>query len=263
MQPPAHDPRVAQALRTLPPPPRATRRKMSYGAGLWFGRLFIVPHTLVGVGLALYVLARVFVQLAGTPIVAVVDRASTTLSRKGRTVYNIDYHYVVDGQRVDGSKSATAISYPTEQPGARLPGRVAEFAGHPLLVLDHGGVGDTAMLIGAVIFWNGILSVFLFQFWVAPAIRRRLVESGSAAEGTLIDLTRSSGRGVTYRITYEFVPAGQRTAITAKQAVERSDYEWGRAGQPTIVFYRADAPQKSTPYEFSGYEIVGWRGLGR
>ncbi|HEX9047904.1 MAG TPA: hypothetical protein VF988_12845, partial [Verrucomicrobiae bacterium] len=45
----------------LPPPPRRVRG--GPGGGIWFGRIFMLPHTLIGIGAAGYLLFLLFLIL--------------------------------------------------------------------------------------------------------------------------------------------------------------------------------------------------------
>src|SRR6478609_8687602 len=64
---------------TAPPPaPREVRRRLGTLIGLWVIRLFILPHTLVGIGLLVAMLFLPFWQLCGSNSLAPATRVWST-----------------------------------------------------------------------------------------------------------------------------------------------------------------------------------------
>ena len=58
---------------TLPPPPRQLRREPGWPGAVGCGRIFILPHVIIGLCLLAAVPLRVGVQTLGRPVTAVVD----------------------------------------------------------------------------------------------------------------------------------------------------------------------------------------------
>src|SRR4051794_6798744 len=80
----------------LPDPPRRLRRRAGWGpvVGLWFLRLFILPHTLVGIGLIAASLFAPFLWLCGVDVPGEITKLEVT-RRKGDEVCNVHYVYTV------------------------------------------------------------------------------------------------------------------------------------------------------------------------
>src|SRR5437867_3035224 len=75
----------------LPPPPREVHGGV--GCAIWFVRLFILPHMLVGIFLIARLVLTALTAVFGTDRVATVTKAYTSQTSKGGTIYHIDYHY--------------------------------------------------------------------------------------------------------------------------------------------------------------------------
>src|SRR4051794_9590097 len=99
------------------PIPRAVRYRDGWavGCGMWFVRLFILPHTLAGVfmlGLAVWSTAVYLgVWLFGEEYPGAVVQKVERPGSKGRTTYTVEYEYTVAGRVHTGRASLSQAEY--------------------------------------------------------------------------------------------------------------------------------------------------------
>src|SRR6185295_8970710 len=98
----------------------------SVGCGLWFLRLFILPHTLAGIFILASAVGSTLIWLAvalfGTQIEGEVVNTTATQSRKSRSVtYSLVYHYTIAGEKYRNSVSISAEDYAALKKGQSLP----------------------------------------------------------------------------------------------------------------------------------------------
>ena len=239
-----------QLATSLPPPPRMVRRKFGTGCGVWFLRLFILPHTIVGGFLLLTVPTRLYVHYLGTAVNATIDAVEPRTSRKGGDYYLVTYHYLLNGRRYDGSESRTVRPVV----GETFAGRAAAFAGHDVFrPARFSAPSDLLPLLGAAIFWNGVVSVFLYIAWVVPFRDRWLARHGEATLGAITGKEMHRGKGTTYSVSYEFEVDGQD--YRGKGKVDFAAYDLTREGMPVTVLFDPSRPKRSLPYELSDFVV--------
>src|SRR5215472_10519475 len=105
-------------MTSLPPPPRSVRGGV--GCGVWFVRLFTLPHTLIGIGLLLNIPLTILWALAGTELPATILRGETSTSRKGGVSYTLHYRYAAGGQSFENSDGVGEGIYYKYMVGDRL-----------------------------------------------------------------------------------------------------------------------------------------------
>jgi len=168
------------------------RRKFGTGCGIWFLRLFILPHTIAGVFLLLAVPTRLGVRYLGTPVTATIERFELRTSTKSGDYYLVTYQYMLNDRRYTDE----VIREVRPNVGETFAGRAAAFAGHGMFFPSTFSITrDILPLLGAAIFWNGVISVFLYIAWVVPIRQRWLVRHGDATLGTASG-GRVSSRGL-------------------------------------------------------------------
>jgi len=248
---------VNDGLMQLPLAPRTARRKdWTSGCALWFVRLFILPHTLVGIFLLLSVPSHWFVAHFGTPVTAVVDGRDTTLTRKGRALYKVYYHYMLNNRRYPENKSVGQEKYEQTHVGDRFAGRASALVGHALFV-DSDRHSDGTLGMAFALFWSGIVSIFVYGAWVAPLRQRWLVMIGQPAIGTVTGRREKKGKGTTYTVLYAFTAPGGM-AYSGKWNVSNLDYQRAVEGSEVTVLYHPRNPRRNLPYEYCDF-VAGSR----
>jgi hypothetical protein len=254
----------------FPAPPRRLRRRPGQGcskiASLWFLRLFIMPHTIVGIFLICSAFFGLFVYVFGTDAPGRITSLETSRGKKGPNYY-VRYAYTVAGADYPGSISVTSEVFGKLQVGQAFPVRV--FTPTPTWTpLPRGpGSSDSSVLFYPffALFWNGILCIFLWMAWIAPWRLRSLLRQGLATAGVIIDKsTRSGNKGaIIYSVRYsyeatladDFYINGPET-FERDMTVTRADYNSAEVGLPVTVIYYPKKPKRSLVYEFAEYEVV-------
>src|SRR4051812_6039602 len=82
----------------FPPPPRAVRARFpGAGCALWFPRLFILPHTVIGLWMIGHFSVVLLWLVAGSNVTGRIVDAKESTSSKGRKYYEIAYDVPMRG----------------------------------------------------------------------------------------------------------------------------------------------------------------------
>jgi hypothetical protein len=241
---------------------RVVRMRPGQGCSMWFIRLFILPHTLAGLFLLFAMPAMLAWAVFGTDHTASVERLWTTRSSKGRTVYHIRYGYdqTPAGPRHSDETSVNSAEYGRLQrmPQGERTVRVRAFGLEPPLyhkavIEAGGGVASHVVPIWLFgLFWNGVLSVFVYFIYYVPWRQRRLCRSGTPVVGTLISKRAVHGKSTTYYVQYHFV-ASDGAPYQAKTSTDSRRYHAAIIGAPIVVLYDPTRPRRSVAYDFGPY----------
>ena len=252
---------------TLPPPPRRVHRPVLIGCGLWFLRLFILPHCIAGAVLILLCFALPVAWLLGSDVTGRVTGKGPGTDSDGDRTWNIQYAYAVDGDERTGEVSVSKSVYDATPIGREFPVRV--LAGIPGW-LDYPrvpGRGWWAVLFLPLLalFWNGVLSIFVWMAWVAPWRKWRLLRHGTEARGkiTAKDNDKDSD-GPTYKLRYQYrtpVPGEAYSVSPTLQTHEGQvtvtalQYNEAAAGGALTVLYDPRKPSRHLVYEYTNYSV--------
>jgi hypothetical protein len=254
---------------TSPPPRRVGYRGgAKMGCGLWFIRLFILPHTLVGIGLLCaacwYTGMYAAVSLLGEICDGKIVKKETRKHKSGQTHY-AHYVFTSDGNEYAGEVSVNEAGFaqinegdaitvhalsawPNQCHWPRVPGH------SPLLTI--GGVW------AATLFWNGILSVFFWGAYLRPLRNRWLIRYGEPTQGIVREVKAYQGKGAaSYRITYEYATPprdGAESQLHTRKITSTSkEAANARAGELVTVLYYPQKPWRSLVYPYSEYRATG------
>jgi hypothetical protein len=249
----------------LPPPPRKVHG--GFGCGLWFGRLFIMPHMCVGVAMAGRLILTVLAAVYGKNLVAKVTDTHTSRGSKGGTTYHVAYTYSVEGREYSDTDTVRAGTYEALRNPKILEGRAATvrvryLGSGPLhfhvLTQDGSAWGAVGFLLFFVLFWNGLLSVFVYVLWVAPIRQRSLIRNGEVTAGTIVSSRVHRGKGTTYYATFRFRDPERGEEITQEMQVPgEAQHSALKPGFEVTVLYDPSKPKRATVYEFCGYKVDG------
>ena len=231
---------------------------------IWFVRLFILPHTFIGIFLIGQFVLTVLTAIFGTDIAATVTKTHTSETRKGGTIYSIDYKYTAGGREYTHSASVgatifAAVSRPAELEGdlATVRVRHLDFGPwhHHLFVEAHSPWASAFQALFIALFWNGILSVFLTLAWITPIRRRLLIRNGHATTGTIVSTRTRQGKGISYYAKFSFRnPQDGKETEREMSLGGKTDYDAAQPGKPVTVLYSERNPRRAIIYEFSGYK---------
>jgi hypothetical protein len=191
---------------------RPTPRPVRYGdgcqtgCGIWFVRLFMLPHTLVGIG---FLCAAIWftsqfaaVGLFGTTCDGKVVKKDDTRRTKGARRYFVIYTYELNGQAHTSELLVDEQRFAEINEGDAITVRVWEAtpdSGQWPRLPGYWPIGRVGGAWLVAVFWNSILSIFLWTFYVRPWRQRQLVRIGIPAEGIIRDVSTYVNKGTTTR----------------------------------------------------------------
>jgi len=246
---------MSMLMKTLSTPPRRVSRPIGSGCGLWALRLFLLPHTLVGFGLLLTVPSRILVAAAGSDVNGIVDEVTHGVSSKGRPYTTVHYHYEFNG-------SIHKETYSPDNDDSDIPrwsdavhGKAMGVGSRVLFLPDKSHpVRQTIMFAVAAIFWNGLMSIFLYASWYVPLRETWIAKFGTATEGTIRSKRIRKGKSNTYHVGYEFKSSTGET-INGEQTTTRVLHDSATEGQPVTVLYLPDKPKRSLAVEYCSLKV--------
>ena len=244
----------------LPSPPRRVRRRPGRGKLSNFWDIFLVPFTVIGICVLVYVLNGTIGYFFGK----LVPGRITSMSYDPTPAAH--YSYRVNGVTYTGSDKINLAENPEMHEGSQvqihvsptLPGLDPELM-RPGLI--QGGVMGLWLF---VVVWNGFVIAAWWKGLIRPSIDRSLIVSGDACGGVITDKTEEKdklGDSINYVVRYQF-DAGNgyryRTAgpVTGRMILEKTQWDTVRPGQSVIVFFNPNNPKSSICYTCADWQIV-------
>jgi hypothetical protein len=221
---------------------------------------------LIGIGLLLNIPLTILWALAGTELPATILRGETYTGKKGGVSYTLHYRYAAGGQSFEGSDGVRQGIYDKYMAGDLLKqptprATVRYFGFGPVrkvqLIEEVQPVREVLTFLAMACFWNGILSVFIYQFYWVPWRTRRLCRWGEAVVGTLTECYSRSGRSKSYFVRYQFREERTGQLLTGTTQSARPD-RWAQAkpGDNVTVLYLPHRPKCNLAYEFAPYDVA-------
>jgi hypothetical protein len=247
------------------PPPRRICGRGGRGDGCL--RVFILPHTIVGMGLLVGAVTRTLIWLAvllfGTEIQGQVVRKTESRGSKGHWFYSVEYTFRLDGVDYTDRVSLGEADYAAVKEGQVVDVRAVKWMperGHWPQLRGYWPLWEVGILWFAALFWNGILSVFLWQAYGRPWFQRRLVCHGLVTTGVVRDVRFGRNRGTPcWKIRYEYAcaPDDEESGRLYTGSVKATGPEAAavRAGDILTVLYDPQRPSWSVPYWLAAYRI--------
>jgi len=240
-------------------PRRIERKRKVDVIGIGCLRLFLLPFILVGIG--------TFLSCVGVAAFSVVHH-ETTGRIEGKEVrsdsddgdhYYVTYTYLVDGRNFETRDRVARVQYDYADRGAAAPVRYAP--GMPgfysMIMLPGGSVGrHIGFLLFFTLFWNGIVSVFVYVAWVAPSIERRLYLHGEIAIGEIVNKRSVKGEdSTTYYVDYEFRD-WRGEVLKGKTSLPFEEYATAKEADRLTILYDPNHPNRNVAYRFGGWRAV-------
>ena len=103
------------------------------------------------------------------------------------------------------------------------------------------------------LFWNGVLSIFVYMLWIGPWQAKRLCQCGTAVPGRISGKHISRGKTTSYYLDYEFVqpPFGLRKK---RQYVPSARYQQTHVGEMVTVLCFPNKKRPTVVYEYGYFE---------
>jgi hypothetical protein len=247
----------------LPEPPRQVRG--GPGCAVWFVRIFILPHMAAGIFIAAMLVLTVLVALFGTDSTGSVLALSTSRGRKGGTTYTVKYRYCIGWSCYTNSASVawqlfSSLNGPHSLEGQPVPVKVRYVQLGPLhyhvFTEEHSAWGEALSLLLFALFWNAIISVFVYALWIAPLRLRLLIRNGQAVAGQVVTSRVRRGKSTSYYATFRFIDPENGQEIQREMTLpDRAQYDRARAGLPVTVLYDPRKPKRAIAYELCGYRV--------
>jgi hypothetical protein len=238
----------------LPPPPRRVRG--GPGLAIWFGRVFVLPHTLVGLGILVAVAVHALWVLFGVETTGHVEGAHTG-SRKGQTTYWVQYSYQTKSGTLTSSSDVPQPMYRALSSPLGREIQVSHYELGPVHLSGLADVGSPLGRLGAMMFfaafWNGIMSVFLYGLWVMPYRQKQLVALGTATSGKVVRKRTQQRKNTTYYVSYAFETAAGEP-VQAEMSTSRALFQKVEEEQAVTVIYWPEQPSRSTVQGLGDYQ---------
>jgi hypothetical protein len=223
--------------------------------------LCLIPHVWIGVGVFFVVLWTPANAVFGHDSVATVSGKESHKSKNGYS-YTVRYAYYESGVRYNDSQGVDERSFRQFTVGASVPVRSLHIAGHGSSHFGAESVFDASFfgLLGWMLFWNGVISIFFFAIVVPPLRERKLARTGEAAAGVVTAKQIRPGKSTTYAVLYTFASqTGDR--VDAEMKTDIATYGSAQPGDPLTVFYDPLRPKRSLVYQYIQYRILDEHGL--
>jgi hypothetical protein len=203
------------------------------------------------------------VMLAGQDVEGKIVRKFETQGKKG-PYYSAEYVYVVDQAQYEGRVSLDANEYAAIREGQAITVKVykpgADF-GHWPGVASYSPLGEVGGIAFAAVFWNSIMSIFIYMLYVRPWRLRQLVRWGRTTEGIVRGIRRWTNKGTKYvKIRYEYVvppdensPGGVFSGGTTGSA---SFGETIKVGSVVTVLYSPRRLKRNLLYALADFKAV-------
>lgn len=250
------------------PVPRPTRRRggAMAGCGIWFVRLFLLPHTLAGIVLLLAAvvgtLSYLGVSMFGVEMEGQITRKKEVKARKSKKItYTLYYVYTVGGWEYAGNDTVSKEEYDSRKEGQAIPLRVLPWApvAHRVQLPSASSGGSLVGYWIGALFWNGVMFLFVWAVWIVPWQQWQLVRWGVPTLGIVrqVQATRNK-RTLSYTVQYEYVsiptlnePEQLFTRSTTSSTAEAAAIQ---TGDVLTVLYHPKRPQRSLLYKLADFE---------
>jgi hypothetical protein len=242
------------------------RDGVATGCGLWFVRLFILPHTIVGIGFLCLAIGStglyVAVGLFGDTYQGKITKKEIRKSKSGKSHY-AHFAFTANDREYTGEVSISEVRFGEINEGDAITVRALESwpgQGNWPRVPGHWPLLDVGVMWLVAVFWNGILSIFLWGAYVRPMRIKWLLRYGQPTQGIVRAVQERRGKGATtYQIAYDYVApspdGGEGQLFNKKMSSSRKESAHAGAGDLVTVLYNPRKPWRSVIYRYSEYRV--------
>jgi len=219
---------------------------------------------IIGVLLLLAVPATIAAVFFGNVHRGRVVKAWTARSSKGRTNYHLKYAYDAGGREKTGERTISNRQY-GELTGAStgnivLPIQVwtvhlGGFYFDQVVLSDESPWVSVGLTVLFALFWNGVLSIFVYFIWIAPWQEKRLYRWGTPVPGRITAMHTRSGKRISYCLDYEFIQP-QLGLLRKQQPIQGKQYRQAHKGQLVTVLCYPHKKRPAVIYEYGNFECV-------
>ncbi len=245
---------------SLGPTPRQLRTRSKTGRILLVCvRLFVLPHVMVGIGMALVVLSKLLLVLIGTATLGTMESKTFSKDRKGRCSYHVHYSFRTDNSVHRGKTHIDSDFYDVLAERASVQVLYLGLAPEYISDILQPGKSLPPNTWKAIIFagfWNAVVSLFVYLLYIRPWRRKRLVKTGAAGTGKVVARRIDRGAKGTpqFVVEYEYLALGQ--SYRGEEMTDESLYNAFPNGRRLSVIYDPKKPSRSVALDLCEWEIV-------
>lgn len=242
------------------PPPRQLRPRSKTGRiPLGCARLIILPHVIIGIGIAIVMLSKLLLVLIGTATPGAVVSRTFSKDRKGRYSYHVHYSFRTGNSIHRGKTQIDGDVY--DVLGERASVQVLYLGLAPDYISDILEPGESlppntwkAIIFGG--FWNAILSPFVYLLYIKPWRCKKLVKTGEAGTGKVVArrIDHRGKGGPLFVVEYEYLALGQ--SYRGKEMTDERCYQAFSKGRKLSVIYDPKKPSRSVALDLCEWEIA-------
>lgn len=269
--------------------PRSITRRPGRGKQQGCVLLFMLPHTLVGLGMFCLALLHLAVLIFGTAVPGTLTGTRLSHGSKGSVTYKAAFQYGIDGATYDGETQISKAEYGLASQGQAITVKVLRGlpgTGEILFIPGGSRWGSDLFIVPFALFWNAFLVLFFTLLLGGMWKEKSLLRRGLAARGRIVDKQILRNKSITYILHYEYAPdatTGLRSSgsvgpwssasavqpisaaavlpvdgtgmLRGKMTVPGPDFDNANVGNEMTVLYDARKPQRSILYAPAAYTV--------
>jgi hypothetical protein len=174
-------------------------------------RIFILPHLLVGIGLIWALILMTLTALLGTDTLGRVTELSATRGSKGGTSYTVAFEFTHGLESYKGRNSIPPAQFQGLAKGMDIAVRYLPLLPNYSASAKPVGASvwqGTGRMLGFTLFWNGILSIFVWLAWVQPYRQKKLLEKGDSTDADVLEVQAVGSRSTHRRVKAAYTVNG-------------------------------------------------------
>jgi hypothetical protein len=242
---------------------RRFRAREKSQRNLLLPRIFILPHSLIGLCCLLFAMpGSVIWAIAGDDYTASVTRIWIENGRKRSITYRAAFTYTLPtGPRqtsdtIDSDQYHRLDTTPPEQRTLRVRAiKVGPIFFDKPIDNSSGAWTYVVSVWFFSLFWCGITGIFVHFLYIQPYRQRLLYRSGEITAGTIVSKYTRRAKSTTYYLRYAFtLPDGRH--FEKVMPTRQNLWQSAEVNQPVTVLYSPSNPKRSIVYDYGPYECI-------